>query len=424
MTIFYFIYYINNIIHRYYPIKFPHIKFYNMKSISKLFSDIRKDEILEYTFPYYLNSIIYITAFISCKYENPFIQIWIVFGLLPLLDMYLKHDEVNPTRQQVNIIKNQFRYKVPILSSILFDWMFLIWGINDIAYGNHGYLYNSSVFFLISIMQVTSMTLSHEIFHKPALWEKLLGTFNMSKNLYMHFLIEHLEGHHKNVATPEDPATSQLNETLYEFLPRTIIGSFKSAWKIENKNCMEKYKTKYSIYNRMIYFTASYIIIPVSVYAMFGVKVLALFMGVALSSIVYTEAINYIEHYGLQRKKLEDGSYENVSILHSWNAPHRITNYMLFKLQRHSDHHENSRKTYQTLCTYEESPMFPNGYSACFLLAFFPKIWFKAMNPLVSAYKTGKPTKEMMKSVNDVVKKFVLSLNMMILVLGFCQASI
>ena len=35
--------------------------------------------------------------------------------------------------------------------------------------------------------------------------------------LYMHFYLEHNFGHHKNVATPLDPATSKLNQTVYHF---------------------------------------------------------------------------------------------------------------------------------------------------------------------------------------------------------------
>lgn len=58
-----------------------------------------------------------------------------------------------------------------------------------------------------------------------------------------------------------------------------------------------------------------------------------------LGGVIVLEVINYIEHYGLRRKRLPDGTYEKVTIRHSWNAPHRFTNYLLYKLQRHSDHH-------------------------------------------------------------------------------------
>ena len=84
-------------------------------------------------------------------------------------------------------------------------------------------------------------------------------------------------------------------------------------------------------------------------FKIYGFQAGILFLITAYGGIFYLEAINYLEHYGLLRKKLTNGEYEKVTIKHSWNAPHRFSNYLLFKLQRHSDHHENSLKPYQTL---------------------------------------------------------------------------
>jgi alkane 1-monooxygenase len=115
-----------------------------------------------------------------------------------------------------------------------------------------------------------------------------------------------------------------------------------------------------------------------------------LFLAEAVFSIIYLEAINYLEHYGLARKRLPNGEYEKVTIRHSWNAPHRISNYLLFKLQRHSDHHENSLKPYQTLLSLEESPELPHGYVLMIIMVFIPSVWFRIMDPLVEEYrKTG-----------------------------------
>lgn len=112
----------------------------------------------------------------------------------------------------------------------------------------------------------------------------------------------------------------------------------------------------------------------------------------AFGSIFYLEAINYIEHYGLLRKKQDNGHYEKVTIKHSWNAAHRFSNYLLFKLQRHSDHHENSYKPYQILVTMKESPQLPHGYTVMILMSFVPKKWFQIMDPLVDAYNSGDET--------------------------------
>jgi alkane 1-monooxygenase len=170
----------------------------------------------------------------------------------------------------------------------------------------------------------------------------------------------------------------------------------------------------------MIYFTLATVGVPLSLFLFFGFKVMMAHFLIASFSVIYLEAINYIEHYGLQRKKLEDGTFENVNITHSWNAPHRFSNYILFKLQRHSDHHENSLKPYQTLCTYDQSPELPNGYAVCLILAFFPSVWFEVMNPLVAAFKDGgKPTQEVKEKTAKVLMSFIVKLNLFLITLVF-----
>ena len=126
------------------------------------------------------------------------------------------------------------------------------------------------------------------------------------------------------------------------------------------------------------------------VFAYYPVHTGVFFVAEALFSIFYLEAINYLEHFGLQREKLPNGEYEKVTIRHSWNAPHRFTNYLLFKLQRHSDHHENATKPYQTLLSLDESPQLPYGYAICVLMAFFPGVWHSVMDPLVEEYEKHK----------------------------------
>ena len=95
------------------------------------------------------------------------------------------------------------------------------------------------------------------------------------------------------------------------------------------------------------------------------------------------EAVNYLEHYGLQRRQRSDGSYEPVDPTHSWNANSAATNYVLFRLGRHSDHHAFPGRRYQILRSHDESPNLPVGYPSAILLALVPPLWFRAMNPLV-----------------------------------------
>jgi alkane 1-monooxygenase len=115
----------------------------------------------------------------------------------------------------------------------------------------------------------------------------------------------------------------------------------------------------------------------------FGLAGLALFLAQALVAIVHLELINYVEHYGLERKRLPNGKYERTNITHSWNSSYLLTNLFLFQLQRHSDHHENPKRRYQILRHFDESPQLPGGYASMVLLALFPPLWRKVINPLV-----------------------------------------
>merc|ERR1712232_546806 len=96
--------------------------------------------------------------------------------------------------------------------------------------------------------------------------------------------------------------------------------------------------------------------------------------------------VNYIEHYGLARKKLEDGNYEPVNPTHSWNSAHWFSNTLLFKLQRHSDHHTFPQRPFQLLRNFEESPQLPTGYLGMLALACFPPVFFKIMDPVADCH--------------------------------------
>lgn len=390
--------------------------------LSSIYSDIRNDNLINYTFQYYFVIMLFLVSYFFTLFGFSFLVVLFLFGALPLLDYYIVHDNKNPSKEEQKKLKNDFRYKVPIYLTILFDWILLIYSIYLINYTEKGLLFKLGMFLSCSLMQGSSINLSHEINHKLSKWERIIGTFNLSKNLYMHFLIEHNEGHHKKVSTPTDPASSKKNESLYKFLPRTIFGGYFSAWEIENRLCNQKYGKSLTIYNRMIYFSFSYILIPLSLFLLFNFKVMLTHLLVAFASVILLEIINYIEHYGLSRKKLENGTYENVSIKHSWNAPHRLSNYLLFKLQRHSDHHENALKPYQTLCSYDESPTLPTGYAGCILLALYPKIWFEIMNPLVDSYNNGeKPSKEHIKNLQTCMLDYIWKINYILIAVNIVQ---
>ena len=346
------------------------------------------------TLPYYsiigLYALVYWLVVIC---HQPWTACFIVFVFLPLSDYVFPEDWLNPTPVQYKKLDDDFYFRIPLFLSVAVEWIYYFVFIKHLCNEPFDLIYWSGALFITGTLVATNFMAAHELFHKHDALGRWVGGLTITKMLYTHFFIEHQYGHHKWVATPHDPATSRFGEPLYHYLPRSIIGSFISAWNIEKRRLVEieECSTHWHPKNRMIWYVLGYFAFPLAIYAYFGCAGMLVSLYLAFHSVFFLESINYLEHYGLERKEVSPGEYEKVNITHSWNAPHRITNYVLFKLQRHSDHHENGYKPYQTLATYDESPMLPNGYAFCILLSFCPPFWFKIINPYVTAHKKNTP---------------------------------
>ena len=126
--------------------------------------------------------------------------------------------------------------------------------------------------------------------------------------------------------------------------------------------------------------------------AWLGVGILPYLVIQAVVGFSLLEVVNYMEHYGMLRQKVGVGErqrYERVDPTHSWNSNNIATNVLLYHLQRHSDHHANPTRRYQSLRDFEESPVLPTGYAGMIVLAAVPAVWRRVMDPRVLAHFDG-----------------------------------
>jgi alkane 1-monooxygenase len=225
------------------------------------------------------------------------------------------------------------------------------------------------------------ITFAHELGHSKSKIDRLCGWILMSSVCYGHFMVEHYRGHHPRAATHDDAATSRLGETLYSFLPRTLWGSLRSGWQLEAQRVKQRKSSwvrsplAWSTAASLTVITAAALILPPQA----ATKTVAFLVLQSAVAFVLLEIVNYIEHYGLQRKTA-DGKREAFSMMHAWNADHVATNSMLANLQRHSDHHMHAWKPYATLEPLP-GPQLPTGYAGCLILALIPPVWFALMHP-------------------------------------------
>ncbi len=233
------------------------------------------------------------------------------------------------------------------------------------------------------------ITYAHELMHQQNRFERTLAEILMCSTLYGHFCTEHIYGHHLHVATPDDPATARRGETIYRFLPRVVVDSFRSAWRIQSEQLSKRGLPLWSARNvfwRYAGWTGGFVALAALIGGWQGVGILVL---QAVVAILLLELVDYIEHYGLLRRKKANGRYEQTQPHHSWNSGHQASNWLLINLQRHSDHHYKPRKRFPTLQSYPESeaPQLPHGYPWMVVLALLPPLYFRVMEPKLEAWQ-------------------------------------
>ncbi|MCI5058091.1 MAG: alkane 1-monooxygenase [Flavobacteriales bacterium] len=225
------------------------------------------------------------------------------------------------------------------------------------------------------------INVAHELGHRKGKLEQFLAKMLLLPNFYLHFFIEHNQGHHKYVSTPEDPATARKNESIYFFWARSVVMGYLSAWGIEKKRLKRAKAGLISWRNQMLWFTIitmCYILILFYFLTPFSA---AIIIASGVVGFLLLETINYVEHYGLMRKRLENGRYEPVRAKHSWNSNHELGRIVLYELTRHSDHHYQPHKKFQILEHHDDALQLPFGYPTSMLMTLIPPLWFYVMNP-------------------------------------------
>ncbi|MEN7550382.1 alkane 1-monooxygenase [Rapidithrix thailandica] len=303
------------------------------------------------------------------------------FGLIPFMEIFLPPDTRNLEKVQEELHKNDPVYDWILYLIVPTQYLFLGWFLTTLA-GTTLLLYEKLGLTMSMGVLCGSLgiNVAHELGHRSTSHERFLAKALLLTSLYMHFIIEHNRGHHKNVSTPDDPSSARLGEAVYTFWIRSILWGYRSAWKIETKRLEKKAVPFWSFRNEMLRFQAIQLGLLVVIYAGFGGQVLLWYLLAALMGILLLETVNYIEHYGLVREKTSSGHYERTRPVHSWNSNHILGRLMLFELSRHSDHHYLASRKYQILRHHEESPQMPTGYPGMMLLSLIPPLWFYIMN--------------------------------------------
>ncbi len=316
-----------------------------------------------------------------------FYTVFLAFFVLPLMEMFYSGTIENFTKAEEEKEKHKWLYDALIYLNVPLQYGLLVLFLSRISLPNLTALEITGMITSFGICcGVIGINVAHELGHRRKQYEIIMAKMLLATTLYMHFYIEHNRGHHKNVSTPLDPATSRRGENIYFFWFRSITGSYKGAWKLENNRLKKEGKNWFSLHNEMLRFHIIQLSLCVAILGIFGGFALLAFFGSSFFGYLLLESVNYIEHYGLQRKETMPGVYEKCLPIHSWNSNHDLGRIMLYELTRHSDHHYLASRKYQVLRHFDQSPQLPTGYPGAIVLATIPPLWFKIMNKRVDKF--------------------------------------
>jgi alkane 1-monooxygenase len=320
----------------------------------------------------------------------------VVFVVVPTVDLLAGLDRSNPPDDVIEALENDRYYRWVTYLFLPIQYAALVWACWMFTQPALSTVDKVGLAMTVGTIAGIGINTAHELGHKKESHERWLAKIALAQSCYGHFYIEHNRGHHVRVATPEDPASSRVGETFYAFWPRTVLGSVRSAWNLEKRRITRRRRHAWTIGNDVLNAWLMSAVLWGALLAAFGLGILPFLAIQAVIGFSLLEVVNYLEHYGMLRQRTGPdgtGRYERVDPSHSWNSNNIATNVLLYHLQRHSDHHANPTRRYQTLRDFEESPVLPTGYAGLIILALVPPLWFRVMDARVLRHFGGDITR-------------------------------
>lgn len=359
-----------------------------------------------YTVPIIIPSMYYFTGGVF----GTFAGVATAYLLIPLFDQLIGRDPHNVLKEEFDELIQTRYFDVLVYSHVYIQYSLLLWGGYVLVFDGLSAVQAIGLVLSLGVYASSIINVAHELGHRPHPVAQLHARLALLSVSYMHFIIEHNRGHHVHVATPRDPATSRKNQSVYSFWRQSILGGYRSAWRLEVQRLERLGKPALSPCNEMIIFgVAPWVLVGLLtlVFSLWAGRVAWIvpvyFIAQSIIAILSLECVNYIEHYGIVRREVAPGRYERVNPLHSWNANHFLSNLLLFQLQRHSDHHAFAARPYQVLRHFDQSPQLPFGYPVMILMSLLPPLWFGVMNARLEVWQRHACDAD---RINAVVRQF------------------
>lgn len=325
---------------------------------------------------------------------------WISFALMSLITFYVigdgwfGDDVSTPVLKHTRLLDVMLWLALPLTALFMFA---AVWSVSQVDIFNVGMLlsgwlgtdllaareqtatiHHVAGVILGGLMVGMIATIpAHELVHRTQ--DKLslcIGRWCLAFSFDASFSEEHVYGHHRYVATPEDPATAPRGRNVYHHIVVSTVKCNISAWQIEQRRLNKKQLPVWSAHNRVLRGYLMSLTLLCQAFFIGGFAGLFYFVAIGLAAKSMLEIVNYMEHYGLVRM-----SNQRVGIRHSWNTNRRLTSWSMFNLSRHSHHHAKGNVPFHELKPFNDAPMMVGGYLTTILVTLVPPLWHKYMVP-------------------------------------------
>ncbi|MCY4287462.1 MAG: fatty acid desaturase [Aestuariivita sp.] len=339
--------------------------------------------------PYFLSILIFPFIIASASLGNwwlagPFIFLWII----DYFDAALGTDERNfdPHDSSSQI----FWYNLAVWLWVALYPFALIFSLCQVFWADHLALWEAILVILaLGGMARLTLNVGHDMMHRGTVLERRIGEIVMASVSFPQEVTEHVCVHHAHIGTPKDAVSAYKGQSFWNYLPQSVFRSYHDTWAFERDRLERRGLSVWHRSNPVWRYLSETFLWYGLAYLIGGMLGVLVFLSICMMGILQVRMVDYIQHYGLQRVKLSNGRYERVAPRHSWSIAFKLTNWFYFNAQRHADHHMAASRLYPLLqySGPDEAPQLPGSYSELGGLVFFPKRWFKRMNPLVDQWR-------------------------------------
>ena len=220
---------------------------------------------------------------------------------------------------------------------------------------------------------------AHELIHRPGRALHRLGMAVYISLLFGHHTSAHPLVHHRLAATRADPSSARLGESLYRFMWRAWVGSFRAGFRAESARLAQTGRG-WGRHPYLIYAGGAALCLALAA----SVGGLLPYLGLAGFAQMQLLMSDYVQHYGLTRATGPGGKPAPMGPAHAWNAPHLASSALMLHAPRHSDHHARPALPYAALTLPPGAPMLPRSLPVMACVALYPRLWRRVMDPLAA----------------------------------------